>query len=111
MLGEYAFALSNEYYGFRATARDPQAPVEITYFKDYNQTNFVFYVVRKGDRHPATLNSVASAANPLAAGVTKHNPIRTRLTMIVPKITLPVRHNFQTGRSTLSFSLGNLRHP
>lgn len=53
LLGEYAFALSNEYYAFRAKGRDPQAPVEITYFKDYNQTNFVFYVVRNGARHPA----------------------------------------------------------
>lgn len=53
LLGEYAFALSNEYYAFRAKARDFQAPVEITYFQDYNQTNFVFYVVRKRARHPA----------------------------------------------------------
>lgn len=53
LLGEYGFALANTYYAFRFKAKDPQAPVEIAYFKDYNPSNFVFYVVRKEARHPA----------------------------------------------------------
>ena len=47
-----AFALANTYYAFGAKAKDPQAPIDITYFKDYNQANGAYSVVRKGTRHP-----------------------------------------------------------
>lgn len=53
LIGEYAFGLANTYYALRAKAKDPQAPMEVTYFKDYNQTNSAFYVLRKGAKHPA----------------------------------------------------------
>lgn len=53
LLGEFAFMLGNTYYVFGAKAKDLQAPVEITYFQDYNWSNFSFYIVRKGARHPA----------------------------------------------------------
>jgi len=53
LLGEFAFALANTYYAFDAKARDAKAPIEITYFKDYNQANGAYYGVRKGARHPA----------------------------------------------------------
>lgn len=45
--------LANTYYALGPKAKDPNAPLEFTYFQDYNQANFVFYVVRKGARHPA----------------------------------------------------------
>ncbi len=53
LLGEYAFGLANTYEALRAKAIDPKAPIDIAYFKDYNQTNSAFYVVRKGARHPS----------------------------------------------------------
>lgn len=53
LLGEFAFMLGNTYYVFGAKAKDPQAPAEITYFQDYNWSNFSFYIVRKGAQHPA----------------------------------------------------------
>ena len=53
LLGEYAFVLANTYYAFLFKAKDPQAPVEISYFKDYNTQNFTLYMVRRGARHPA----------------------------------------------------------
>ena len=53
LLGEYAFGLANTYEALRAKAKDAKAPIDVSYFKDYNQTNSAFYVVRKGARHPA----------------------------------------------------------
>jgi ABC-type Fe3+ transport system substrate-binding protein len=53
MLGEYAFTPANTYYAFLAKSRDPQAPVEVTFFKDYNQANATYYVVNKGTKRPA----------------------------------------------------------
>ncbi len=53
LLGEYAFGLANTYEALRAKAKDAKAPIDVSYFKDYNQTNSAFYIVRKGARHPA----------------------------------------------------------
>jgi len=53
VLGEFAFAPANTYYYLRAKAKDSQVPLEITYFKDYNPVVGLYYVVRKGARHPA----------------------------------------------------------
>lgn len=53
LLGEYAFGLANTYEALRAKAKDAKAPIDVAYFKDYNQTNSSFYVVRKGAPHPA----------------------------------------------------------
>ena len=53
LLGEYAFTPANTYYAFQAKAKDPQAPIEITYFKDYNLMTSSYYIVRKGARRPA----------------------------------------------------------
>lgn len=53
ILGEYAFGLANTYEALRAKAKDAKAPIDVSYFKDYNQTNSAFYVVRKGAPHPA----------------------------------------------------------
>ena len=53
LLGEYAFGLGGTYYVFRYRAKDPQAPLAVTYFEDYNPVQTSFYVVRKGARHPA----------------------------------------------------------
>jgi len=53
LLGEFTFALANTYYVFLSKAKDPQAPIEIAYLKDYNWSSFAFHVVRRGARHPA----------------------------------------------------------
>ncbi len=53
LLGEYAFGLGGTHYVFRYRAKDPQAPLAVTYFEDYNPVQTSFYVVRKGARHPA----------------------------------------------------------
>ncbi len=53
LLGEYAFGLGNTYEVFGARAKDPSVPIDIAYFKDYNQTNSALYIVRKRARHPA----------------------------------------------------------
>ena len=53
MLGEFPFVLANAYYAFLAKSKDAQAPVEITFFKDYNQANATYYVVSKGTKRPA----------------------------------------------------------
>ncbi len=54
LLGEYAFGLGNTYYFLRIKAKDPQAPLAIAYFQDYNPTTPSQFVVRKGARHPAS---------------------------------------------------------
>jgi ABC-type Fe3+ transport system substrate-binding protein len=53
LLGEFAFGLANTYEALRAHDLDPDAPIAVTYFQDYNQTNSGYYIVRKGARHPA----------------------------------------------------------
>jgi len=53
LLGEYAFVPANSYYYFAAKSKDLQAPLEITFFKDYNVMAGDLYAVRKGARHPA----------------------------------------------------------
>ncbi len=53
LIGEFAFAPANSYYFLRIKAKDSQAPIEITYFKDYNPVTGSYYVVRKGAPHPA----------------------------------------------------------
>ena len=52
-LGEFAFGPANTYYYHAMKAKDPTAPLEITYFKDYNPVTGSYYVVRKGARNPA----------------------------------------------------------
>jgi ABC-type Fe3+ transport system substrate-binding protein len=49
LLGETA--ATNNFYHLKA--KDPQAPLEIAYFRDYNPVTADYYVVRKGARHPA----------------------------------------------------------
>lgn len=53
LLGEYAFGLGNTYYFLRIKAKDPQAPLGIAYFQDYNPITPSQYIVRKGALHPA----------------------------------------------------------
>lgn len=53
LLGEYAFMVGNTYNFLRVKAKDPEAPIDITYFKDYNPVVGSYYVVRKGAKHPA----------------------------------------------------------
>ena len=53
LLGEFAFGLANTYEALRARDLDPDAPIRVTHFKDYNQTNSGYYIVRKGARHAA----------------------------------------------------------
>jgi ABC-type Fe3+ transport system substrate-binding protein len=59
MLGEFPFVLANTYYAFLAKSKDAQAPVEITFFKDYNQANATYYVVSKGTKRPAAASLFA----------------------------------------------------
>ena len=53
LLGEYSFTMANTDYYFAYKAKDPQAPMEITFFKDFNVTTDAYYVVRKNAKHPA----------------------------------------------------------
>lgn len=53
LLGEFAFTPANTYYALDAKAKDPQAPIGITFFKDYNLMTGSYYMVRKGTRRPA----------------------------------------------------------
>ncbi len=53
ILGEFAFGIINTHYFLKIKARDPRAPVGMTYFKDYNPVSAAYYVVRKDARHPA----------------------------------------------------------
>ncbi len=52
-LGEFAFGIINTFQFLKIKSKDPQAPIEMTYFKDYNQVNAAYYIVRKDARHPA----------------------------------------------------------
>lgn len=53
LLGEFAFAPANVDYYFLFKSKDPKAPLDITFFKDYNNVNTALYVVRKGARNRA----------------------------------------------------------
>ena len=53
LLGEFAFTMANTHYYFSYKAKDPQAPIEITFFKDFNVTTDAYYIVRKNARNPA----------------------------------------------------------
>jgi len=60
LLGELRFLLSNDYYYWDIKAKNPNAPIGISFFKDLTPMQFSFYFVRKGARHPsaATLFSL-----------------------------------------------------
>lgn len=53
LLGEFAFTMANSYYYFQYKAKDPKAPIDITFFQDFNVSSTGFYVVRKNASHPA----------------------------------------------------------
>ncbi len=53
LLGEFQFAPMNSYYFFDVKAKDPQAPLGISWFKDYTPYSKVMYIVPKGSKHPA----------------------------------------------------------
>lgn len=53
LIGEFAFTMANTYYYFLYKAKDPKAPLEITYFKDFNVSSRAYYCVRQNARHPA----------------------------------------------------------
>jgi ABC-type Fe3+ transport system substrate-binding protein len=52
MLGEFKFAETTANLYFSHKAKDPNAPIEISFFSDFTPLREVFYVVRKGARHP-----------------------------------------------------------
>jgi hypothetical protein len=53
LIGEYAFSLSTTSDYMRIKSKDPDAPVGVSYFTDYNSVSAAYYVVRKRARHPA----------------------------------------------------------
>lgn len=53
LLGEFAFLPANTYYYFLYKAKDPQAPINITYFEGLNVSSRAVHMVRKNARHPA----------------------------------------------------------
>lgn len=53
LVGEYAFTMANTYYYFLYKAKDPNAPLAITFFKDFNVASTGIYAVRKNAKHPA----------------------------------------------------------
>jgi len=53
LIGEYTFSLSTTSDYMRIKSKDPNAPVEVAYFTDYNSVSSAYHVVRKGARHPA----------------------------------------------------------
>lgn len=53
VLGQYQFALAQDAYVRQVLAKDPQAPVAATFFRDYNELNGVYYSVRGKARSPA----------------------------------------------------------
>lgn len=53
VLGQYAFALAQDTYPRATLAKDPQAPVAYSFFRDYNELNGVYYSVRTRAPHPA----------------------------------------------------------
>jgi ABC-type Fe3+ transport system substrate-binding protein len=53
VLGQYAFVLAQDAFIRDTLARDPQASIAGTFFRDYNQLNSVYYSVRTRTPHPA----------------------------------------------------------
>jgi len=53
LVGEHAFTMANTYYYFLYKAKDPQAPIDITYFQDFNVSSRAYYCVRKNAKHIA----------------------------------------------------------
>lgn len=52
LLGDIKFLFGNSQDYFREKARDPSAPIELTFFEDFTQIRWVQYVVRKQAKHP-----------------------------------------------------------
>jgi len=52
LLGELKFVEANTETYFLEKARDPSAPLELTYYEEFTPVDQVVYVVRKGARHP-----------------------------------------------------------
>lgn len=52
LLGAIRFLPSNDYYLWEVKARDAEAPIGMSFFKDLTPIQFGFYFVRKGARHP-----------------------------------------------------------
>ena len=53
LLGEFAFMPMNTYYYWDVKAKDPQAPIGLSWFKDYAPFSKVMYIVPSGSKHPA----------------------------------------------------------
>lgn len=53
LLGEFAFLSGNTQYYFLYKAKDPQAPIDITYFEGLNTATRAVYAVRKNAKHTA----------------------------------------------------------
>lgn len=53
LLGEFAFLPANTYYYFLYKAKDPQAPINITYFEGLNVSSRAIHMVRKNAKHIA----------------------------------------------------------
>jgi iron(III) transport system substrate-binding protein len=52
MIGDLKFLETNTHYYFNHKAKDPNAPIEMSFFSDLTPTREVTYVVRKGAKHP-----------------------------------------------------------
>jgi len=53
LLGEFAFMPMNTYYYWDVKAKDPQAPLGLSWFTDFTPYSKVMYIVPKGSKHPA----------------------------------------------------------
>lgn len=52
LLGDLSFLDANDYYYFAEKHKDANAPIELAYFEDLTMYRPVFFMVRKGSRHP-----------------------------------------------------------
>lgn len=52
LLGEFAFFHANAYMYFQTKAKDPKAPIGLSFFRDFEPLSYTFMVVRKGAKHP-----------------------------------------------------------
>ncbi len=105
LLGEFAFALANTYYFLRAKGKDPQAPLQITYFKDYNPVTGLYIVVRKGARHPAAGTLLAMwMGTPEAKAIWQPDTYATQFRWGEGKLERKVRqHLKENGAKSISF--------
>jgi ABC-type Fe3+ transport system substrate-binding protein len=53
VLGQYAFALAQDTFVRTTLEKDPQAPIAVQFFADYNPRNAVYYLMRSRARSPA----------------------------------------------------------